>query len=102
MDTVLARLQRDPPPLDGSFADSLLAGLAKTPKEIACKYFYDDAGSRLFDRICELPEYYQTRTETLLLARHARVCRKVQRYISKIIGRQSQVHAGAFERPVAQ
>jgi dimethylhistidine N-methyltransferase len=72
MDTVLARLQRDPPPLDGSFADHLLAGLAKTPKEIACKYFYDDAGSRLFDRICELPEYYQTRTETLLLARHAR------------------------------
>ena len=35
------------------------------------KYFYDAAGSRLFDQICELPEYYQTRTETALLRRHA-------------------------------
>src|SRR6185312_7731762 len=34
-------------------------------------YFYDQAGSELFDRICALPEYYQTRTETALLARHA-------------------------------
>ncbi len=71
MDTPLARLQRDAIPADGSFADHLLAGLAKTPKEIACKYFYDQAGSRLFDQICELPEYYQTRTETMLLKRHA-------------------------------
>jgi dimethylhistidine N-methyltransferase len=45
--------------------------LRKTPKEIACKYFYDDAGSRLFDQICALPEYYQTRTEMALLTRHA-------------------------------
>jgi len=72
MDTPLARLQHDATPPDGSFADSLLAGLAKAPKEIACKYFYDQAGSRLFDAICELPEYYQTRTETMLLTRHAR------------------------------
>jgi dimethylhistidine N-methyltransferase len=55
-----------------SFADCLMTGLRKTPKEIACKYFYDAAGSKLFDRICELPEYYQTRTETVLLTRHAR------------------------------
>jgi len=72
MDTPLARLQRNISPTDGSFADHLLAGLAKSPKEIACKFFYDQAGSRLFDRICELPEYYQTRTETMLLTRHAR------------------------------
>jgi dimethylhistidine N-methyltransferase len=69
MDTSLARLQRCPQ--EDCFADNLLAGLAQTPKEIACKYFYDDAGSRLFETICELPEYYQTRTETTLLARHA-------------------------------
>ena len=43
----------------------------KTPKEIACKYFYDAAGSALFDAICALPEYYQTRTEVTLLRRHA-------------------------------
>ena len=70
MDTQLARLHRGAPPED-SFADNLLEGLTKTPKEIACKYFYDEAGSRLFDRICDLPEYYQTRTETALLTRHA-------------------------------
>lgn len=58
-------------PFNDPFAQSLLDGLRRTPKEMACKYFYDDAGSRLFDRICELPEYYQTRTETALLARHA-------------------------------
>src|ERR1043165_6001017 len=69
MDTPLARLQRAPQ--EDCFADNLLAGLAKTPKEIACKYFYDEAGSRLFDAICELPEYYQTRTETMLRMRHA-------------------------------
>ena len=72
MDMPLARLQRDSCPQEECFADNLLAGLSKTPKEIACKYFYDETGSRLFDRICELPEYYQTRTETLLLTRHAR------------------------------
>ncbi|HEY4075794.1 MAG TPA: L-histidine N(alpha)-methyltransferase [Rhizomicrobium sp.] len=58
-------------PAASSFAASLLSGLAKTPKEIACKYFYDEQGSRLFDAICELPEYYQTRTEVALLQRHA-------------------------------
>ena len=71
MDTTLARISRLPAADPDSFTDCLAAGLARTPKEIACKYFYDEAGSRLFDQICELPEYYQTRTETALLARHA-------------------------------
>jgi len=71
MDTNLARLQTLAAPEQDSFADCLLSGLRKASKEIACKYFYDQAGSELFDAICELPEYYQTRTETALLARHA-------------------------------
>ena len=71
MDTSLARIQHAAPAGGESFADSLLTGLQKTPKEIACKFFYDETGSRLFDAICELPEYYQTRTETALLKRHA-------------------------------
>ena len=74
MDTNLARLQPVTPTPAGetdNFADCLLGGLRKSPKEIACKYFYDEAGSRLFDAICELPEYYQTRTEVALLRRHA-------------------------------
>jgi dimethylhistidine N-methyltransferase len=71
MDTSLARLSPCTAPEAESFADCLHAGLGKTPKEIACKYFYDETGSRLFDQICELPEYYQTRTETALLRHHA-------------------------------
>ena len=50
---------------------ALLEGLSRAPKEIACKYFYDAEGSALFDAICALPEYYQTRTEVALLRRHA-------------------------------
>ncbi len=71
MDSPLARLQSFASSSEESFAGSLAAGLARTPKEIACKYFYDAAGSRLFEQICELPEYYQTRTEAMLLGRHA-------------------------------
>lgn len=43
-------------------------GLLLSPKELPPKYFYDDNGSKLFERICELPEYYQTRTEGALLS----------------------------------
>jgi dimethylhistidine N-methyltransferase len=56
---------------DYGFADALAEGLSLTPKEIPCKYFYDAEGSALFDAICALPEYYQTRTEVALLRRHA-------------------------------
>lgn len=71
MNAHLARIAPDQAPSDNSFAEALLTGLAGTPKEVPCKYFYDETGSRLFDQICELPEYYQTRTETALLQRHA-------------------------------
>lgn len=53
------------------FSRDLVSGLCRKPKEIPCKYFYDARGSELFDRICRLPEYYQTRTETALLREHA-------------------------------
>ncbi|HYH45673.1 MAG TPA: L-histidine N(alpha)-methyltransferase [Thermoanaerobaculia bacterium] len=45
----------------------LAAALCRTPREIPSKFFYDEAGSELFERITELPEYYQTRTERALL-----------------------------------
>jgi dimethylhistidine N-methyltransferase len=51
------------------FARDMLACLAHTPHAISPKYFYDAAGSRLFERICELPEYYVTRTELEILSR---------------------------------
>ena len=53
------------------FATDLLAALASRPRSIAPKYFYDAEGSRLFDRICELPEYYPTRTEVGILTARA-------------------------------
>jgi L-histidine Nalpha-methyltransferase len=45
----------------------LRRGLSGTPREIPCKYFYDDRGSALFEQITRLPEYYPTRTERALL-----------------------------------
>ena len=48
----------------------VLAGLALPQKQLSPKYFYDATGSRLFDAICELPEYYPTRTEIGILRRH--------------------------------
>jgi L-histidine Nalpha-methyltransferase len=50
--------------------DEILDGLTAEQKRIAPKYFYDERGSKLFDRICELPEYYPTRTELALLGEH--------------------------------
>lgn len=54
-----------------TFAEELAAGLATRPRAVAPKWFYDSAGSALFERICELPEYYPTRTELAMLDQHA-------------------------------
>ena len=53
------------------FMQDMQAALSHTPKSISPKYFYDQAGSALFDRICDLPEYYPTRTELSILQTHA-------------------------------
>ena len=53
------------------FATDVVAGLTATPKRLSPKYFYDSAGSALFERITELPEYYPTRTEIGILNEHA-------------------------------
>jgi dimethylhistidine N-methyltransferase len=45
------------------FLATVLSGLARPQKSIPPKYFYDEHGSRLFEQICALPEYYLTRTE---------------------------------------
>lgn len=52
-------------------AEDVRAGLARTPKVLPPKYFYDERGSQLFEAITELPEYYPTRTETAILEAHA-------------------------------
>jgi dimethylhistidine N-methyltransferase len=56
---------------DNFFLRDLQRALAGPPHAISPKYFYDAEGSRLFDRICDLPEYYPTRTERALLTEHA-------------------------------
>jgi dimethylhistidine N-methyltransferase len=57
--------------LAGAFAHDLARAFASRPRSISPKYFYDEQGSQLFDRICELPEYYPTRTEVAILAAKA-------------------------------
>ena len=54
-----------------AFADAVRAGLVSVPRTLPWSYFYDESGSRLFDLICELPEYYLTRVEDSILRRHA-------------------------------
>ena len=58
-------------PGEESFRDAVLAGLAREPKSLPCKFFYDERGSALFEAICEVPEYYLTRTEIAILERYA-------------------------------
>lgn len=51
----------------GDFREALICGLTARHKSIPCRFLYDARGSALFDRICELPEYYPTRTELGIL-----------------------------------
>ncbi|HEY5216412.1 MAG TPA: L-histidine N(alpha)-methyltransferase, partial [Pseudolabrys sp.] len=68
----LARNLRPRPKAEATaFETDVLAGLNATPKHIPPKYFYDEAGSQLFERITELPEYYPTRCEMRILRAHA-------------------------------
>jgi dimethylhistidine N-methyltransferase len=72
------------PPGPSEFARAVLDGLTQRPMCLPSKYFYDAAGSKLFDRICELPEYYPARTETKILANHAH-------QIAALMGRHAEV-----------
>jgi dimethylhistidine N-methyltransferase len=55
----------------GTFARDVFRGLSRSPKSLSSKYFYDAEGSRLFQRISELDEYYLTRCEAEILETHA-------------------------------
>ncbi len=58
-------------PTAAEFAEAMLQALARRPRSIAPKFFYDEAGSALFEQICELDEYYLTRAETSILRAQA-------------------------------
>ena len=60
-----------PSPATAEFAEAMLRALQSRPRSIAPKFFYDEAGLELFERICRLQEYYLTRVETAILREHA-------------------------------
>jgi dimethylhistidine N-methyltransferase len=68
-DSITAPPQVSAPELADFLAD-VIHGLSSNPRTIPCKYFYDEWGAALFQKICELPEYYVTRTEIDILDRH--------------------------------
>jgi dimethylhistidine N-methyltransferase len=57
-------------PAASDFLAQAIAGLSSSPRTLPSKFFYDELGSDLFQEICELPEYYVTRTETEILRQH--------------------------------
>jgi dimethylhistidine N-methyltransferase len=58
-------------PAKSSFLMETIAGLSRSPRTLPCKFFYDERGAQLFQKICELPEYYITRTELQILRLHS-------------------------------
>ncbi len=81
--TIMSHTPADPePPVDGPLLvdrlaldpvaerEALVAGLLATPATLAPKYFYDELGCALYGAICQLPEYYPTRTEIALFQAH--------------------------------
>lgn len=68
--TLLPVNLRDQHPRAADMRDEILSGLRAEQKTLPCKYFYDARGSKLFDAICELPEYYLTRTELGIMETH--------------------------------
>jgi len=66
-----AALRDAPAEADSPFMRDVIAGLTARPKQLPPKYFYDEAGARLFEEITALPEYYPTRCELAILRERA-------------------------------
>jgi L-histidine Nalpha-methyltransferase len=64
-------MNTSPTPELSHFAEDVLRGLSSAPKHLSSKYFYDDEGSRLFQEIMRLPEYYPTRAELKIFTEQA-------------------------------
>ncbi len=67
----LRLVERDQSGVDLAFRADVLLGLAQSQKAVPARWFYDDAGSQLFEDITRLPEYYPTRAETAILRERA-------------------------------
>jgi len=94
-------------PATESFRDCVLDGLSRRPKAIPCRFLYDARGSMLFEAICELPEYYPTRTETAILAECAPEIAAAMGSACELIefgsgaSRKVRLLLGALENPAA-
>jgi dimethylhistidine N-methyltransferase len=62
---------RDHFPEPKDIAAEVIEGLSDSPRTLPCKLLYDEKGSELFEKICDLPEYYPTRTEMAIMRRYA-------------------------------
>lgn len=71
MQTTFIKIVSQPNQYLKNDGEDVIQGLNKNPKILPSKYFYDDSGSELFEKICELPEYYPTRTEAWILQQYA-------------------------------
>ena len=88
-------------PTEESFRDAVVAGLSREPKALPCKFFYDARGSALFEQICQVPEYYLTRTEIAILERYAGdIADQIGPHCRPDRARQRRQHQGAH--PVAR
>jgi dimethylhistidine N-methyltransferase len=68
---ILTSAELEPQGRVRDFALDVLVGLSEAPKRLSSRYIYDDEGSELFSQICDLDEYYPTRLEHEILARHS-------------------------------
>jgi dimethylhistidine N-methyltransferase len=84
-----------------------IAGLSSDPRTLPCKYFYDERGDALFRKICDLPEYYITRTEIDILDRHrGEIASQIGPNIELIglgtgAGTKTRILIEALEKPAA-
>jgi dimethylhistidine N-methyltransferase len=95
------------PPAASDLPSDIIAGLSSDPRTLPCKYFYDERGAKLFQKICELPEYYITRTEIDILDRHrAEIASELGPNIELIglgtgAGTKTRIVIEALEKPAA-
>ena len=68
----IALVNLDEDGVDRAFRADVLQGLSEPQKAVPARWFYDDAGSRLFEEITQLPEYYLTRAETGILTERSK------------------------------
>src|SRR5437773_9662725 len=87
------------------FVADVVAGLSSNPRALPCKYLYDEKGAALFQKICELPEYYITRTEIDILSRyHAEIASQIGPNVELIglgtgAGTKTRILIEALDKP---